>query len=170
MSDAALRDLYERKRRALLRRPAFARTSTEARARLLPGGDACEVEQTGRVLRVELPLGDGGLGDVSPAELMRAALAASLLLGYRLWAARFGVPLAAASVDVLCESDARGELGLADDVPAGWQRLTIHVGVTSDAPEVDVRRVVELANRLNPVLANLAPRVERTLHVAIVRC
>jgi uncharacterized OsmC-like protein len=171
MSDAALRDLFERRRRALLRRPAFARASAVARAGLVEGGETCEVDQAGRVLRVELPADDGGSGGgLHPAELMRASLAAGLALGYRLWAARLGVALADVSVDVVCECDARGELGLADDVAAGWQRVILDVRLTSGAPETDVRRVFELANRLNPTLANLAPAVERAWCVTIVHC
>ncbi len=169
MSDAALRELFERRRRALLRRPAIARASAEARAGLVAGGDACDVEQAGRVLRVELPADDGGPGrGLHPAALMRASLAAGLALGYRLWAARLGVPVVDVSVDVMCESDARGELGLADDVLAGWQRVIFDVRLISAAPEPDVRRVVDLANRLNPTLANLAPAVARAWRVTIV--
>ena len=60
-----------------------------------------------------------------------------------------------------CDSDARGQSGVADDVAVGWQRLRIDVAITSAAPEADVRRVVETADRLSPMLANLAPGVER---------
>jgi uncharacterized OsmC-like protein len=168
MKDAALRDLYERRRRALLRRPAFARASGEARAGLRAGDEACDVEQSGSVLRVELPADDGGSGSgLHPAALMRASLAAGLALGYRLWAARLGVGLDGVCVDVVCESDARGELGIADDVAAGWQRVIFQVVLTSAAAETDVRRVVEIANRLNPTLANLAPTVARVWRVTI---
>jgi uncharacterized OsmC-like protein len=170
MNDAALRDLYERRRRTLLRRPALARASAEGRAGLVAGGEACEVEQAGRVLRVELPATDGGPGEgLDPAALMQASLAAGLALGYRLWASRLGVALAGVSVGVVCESDARGELGIADDVATGWQRVIFDVCLTSGAPEPDVRRVFELANRLTPTLANLAPAVERVWRFAIVR-
>jgi uncharacterized OsmC-like protein len=170
MNDAALRDLYERRRQALQRRPVFARASAEARAGLVAGGDTCEVEEAGRVLRVELPAGDGGSGaGLDPMALMRASLAASLALGYRVWAARLGVALVGVSIDVVYESDARGELGIADDVATGWQRVIFDVCVMSGAPETDVRRVVELSNRFNPTLANLALAVERVWRVTVVR-
>ena len=170
MSDAGLRDLYERRRRALLRRPAFARASGEARAGVIAGGEACEVEEGGRVLRVELPADDGGEGGgPHPGALLRAGLAAGVALGYRLWGARLGVAIDGVSVDVVSESDTRGELGLDDDVPTGWQRVIFDVRITSAAPEPDVHRVVELANRLNATLANLAPAVARVWRFTLVR-
>jgi uncharacterized OsmC-like protein len=170
MNDAAVRNLYELRRRALLRRPALARASAESRAGLVADGDACEVEQQGRVLRVELPADDGGTGSgLHAAELMRASLAAGLALGYRLWGARLGVPLVGVSVAVASESDARGELGLADEVGAGWLRVIVQVRLISDAPEADVRRVAAIANRLSPALANLDPAIERAWQVTVVR-
>ena len=44
MTAAGLKDLYERKRRAMLRRPSFGRTTGQARVRLRDGF-CCEVEE-----------------------------------------------------------------------------------------------------------------------------
>ncbi len=148
----------------------LARASATTRAALVARGDACDVEDGGRVLRVELPADDGGLGPgPSPGELARAGLAAGLALGYRVWGARLGVALDGVTVDVMAESDARGELALDDDVAAGWLRVLVDVRLTSAAPEADVRRVVALANRYSPALANLAPTIARAWRVTVVR-
>ena len=61
----------------------------------------------------------------------------------------------------------RGQLGIAD-VPIGWHRIMVDVCITSAAPEADVRRVVETADRLSPLLANLSPAIERVHRVRIV--
>ena len=65
---------------------------------------------------------------------MRACLGSCLVLGYRVWAARLGIPLTNVEVDVTCEFDTRGQLGLDDDVAVGWERIVFDVRIESDAP------------------------------------
>jgi len=161
MSAARLRDLYERQRRAMLRRPELGRASGQARVQMI-GELTCSVEQEDSRTVVDLPLDEGGgAGGQPPEQMVRAGLGASLAIGYRLWGARLGVDLDAIEIDIVCESDTRGQLGIAEGVPAGWQRILIDVRIRSDAPDAEVRRVVETADRLSPMLANLSPRIAR---------
>ena len=168
MTPAALKDLYERKRRALSRRPSFGLTNAQAHVRL---GESllCEVEEGGWRTRVDQSAEEGGTGSAPhPGQMMRASIAACLAMGYRTWGARLGVAVDDVVVDVVCESDARGQLGI-EGVPVGWQRIVVDVRLGSRAPEADVRRVVETANRLSPLLANLSPAIERVHHLRLVR-
>ncbi len=167
MTSAGLKDLYERKRRALVRRPSFGRTYAQAHVRL---GDSllCEVEEGAWRTRVDQSSEEGGTGSAPhPGQMMRASIAACLAMGYRLWSARLGVAIEDVEVDVLCESDARGQLGI-DGVSVGWQRIVVDVRLGSRAPEADVRRVVETADRLSPLLANLSSGIERVHHLRLV--
>ena len=68
---------------------------------------------------------------------------------------------------MLCESDARGQLGI-EGVSVGWQRIVVDVRLGSRAPEAEVRRVVETADRLSPLLANLSSGIERVHHLRFV--
>jgi uncharacterized OsmC-like protein len=169
MKSAELKALFDRKARAMARRPVFGKGSGQARVRL-GAGFACDVEHDGRTLLVDQPAAEGG-GDAGPdpAELMRASLGASLAMGYRLWGARLGVAIDAVEVEVTCDYDARGQLGVSDDVAVGWQKVRFDVTIASAAPDEDVRRVVATADRLSPMLANLAPSVERAHRLSIVR-
>jgi uncharacterized OsmC-like protein len=161
VNDTLLRNLYEQKRLALSRYPSLARSVAQVNARLA-SGLRCEVRHGARVTLADLPMEEGGSASApTPGDLMRASLGACLAMSYRGWAARLGLELAAVEVDVTAEYDARGQLGLADDVAIGWQRLLIEVRVESAAPAAEVRRVVELADRLSPMLANLSPAIER---------
>jgi hypothetical protein len=72
-------------------------------------------------------------------------------------------------VDVTVEYDARGQLGLSDDVAIGWQRLLFDVRIQSDAPEAELRRAIAHADRLSPMLANLSPAIERVHTLTIQR-
>jgi uncharacterized OsmC-like protein len=169
MGPAAIKDLYERIARVIARRPLFARASGQASLRVLEGL-ACEVSLEEGGFRVDLPVQDGGTaGGPSPAELMRASLGACLALGYKIWAARLDVPIERIELEVGSEHDARGPLGLDPGVPARWQRVVLAVTITSAAPEADVRRVVDTANRLSPMLANLSGDVERVHRLVVLR-
>lgn len=168
MNAAALKELYGRKARALTRRPAFARGTAQAWIRL-ESGLACEIEHEGGRLRSDQPESEGGDGTgPEPGQLMRASLGAGLAMGYRIWAARLDVPIDRIEVDVSCDYDARGPMGVTPDAPVGWQRVRFDVTITSAAPPDAVRAVVETADRLNPMLANLASSVERVHHLKIV--
>jgi uncharacterized OsmC-like protein len=168
-SDPDLRELHAQKLQALARHPSLGKASTQASARLL-GGFACEVRGGSRVTHVDLPVSEGGTGSApTPGDLMRASIGACLALGYRLWAARLGVTVRAVEVDVTCEYDVRGQLGVTSDVPVGWERLVLEVRIVSDAPPADVRRVVEHADHLSPMLANLSPAIQRVHTLSIQR-
>ena len=167
MTAAGLKDLYERKRRAMLKRPQFGRSTGQARVHV-SDGFCCDVEEGTWRTRIDQSVDGGGQGTAPhPAQMMRAALVACLAIGYRNWAARLDVPIDAIEVDVTCETDVRGQMGIAD-VPVGWQQIVVDVCIASTAPEADVRRVVETADRLSPLLANLSPAIPRVHHLRIV--
>jgi len=169
MNATHLRDLYEQKRLALRRHPSLARSTAHAKVRLT-AGLCCEVQHGERITLADLPAGEGGGASAAgPGDLMRASLGACLAIGYRSWAARFGIELASVEVDVTVEYDARGQLGLSDDVAIGWQRLRFDVRVASDATDAEVRRVVEHADRLSPMLANLSPAIARVHTLSVQR-
>ena len=166
MTAASLKDLYERKRRAMLKRPSFARATGQARVRL--GPDLyCEVEEGPARICVDQAADDGGRGSAPhPDQMLRATLVACLAMGYRQWGARLDVRIDDVEVEMLDETDVRGQLGIAD-VAVGWQRIVVDVRITSPAAEADVRRVVETADRLSFVLANLSPAIERVHRLRI---
>ncbi|HEX5098216.1 MAG TPA: OsmC family protein [Polyangiaceae bacterium] len=169
MSAARLRELFEQKRIALRRHPSLARTTAHAGVHLTDGL-RCEVRHGERITVVDLPLGEGGNASApGPGDLMRASLGACLAMSYRGWAARFGYEVGAVEVSVTVEYDARGQLGLSDEVPVGWQRLLFDVRIVSDAPPAELRRAVEHADRLSPMLANLSPAIERVHTLSIQR-
>jgi uncharacterized OsmC-like protein len=168
LKPAALKDLYERKARALHRRPELARGAGYTRVRLPEAGLACQVEDGDRQVRVDLSPADGGTGTAAgPNDLMRVSLGACLAMDYRLWAARLDVPIGTVEIDLTVEFDARGALLADTEIRPGWRRLTCAVTIHSGAPRADVARVVDVANAHCPVLANLSPAIDRK-HVLTV--
>jgi uncharacterized OsmC-like protein len=161
------RDHYQRKVRTLTERPAFARESSTSLARLAEGL-ACEVRSGDHLVGADMPQREGGTGAApTPGQLMRSGLAACLAIGYRLWSERLEIPVGAIEVEVTCDIDARGQLGIAPEVPARWQRIAYTVRLTSGADPADLARLVDHADRLSPMLDALDKSItlERTLEV-----
>jgi uncharacterized OsmC-like protein len=148
--DERIREALERSVKAVTLRPAIARRTGVTRATLKPGL-ACEVEDGPFKISVGMGPSTGGTGEhPGPGTLGRGALASCLTLGYAMWAARLGVPLDGVQVEVEADYDSQGELGISDDVPPGYTAVRYTVTVESAAPEADVLRVIDTADRYSP--------------------
>ena len=110
----------------------------------------------------------GGDGSApTPTTLLSAALGACLAMCYQLRAAEHGVELSSVRVTVETDSDLRGMLQSDAAVPPGFTEVRYRVELESPARTSDVERIVDLADRLSPVLDALtrANRVRRTLSI-----
>lgn len=157
----------DRLRAVLAKRPERG-VSTARSVSVLGAGLRCRSEERATTLDTDLPAALGGGADgPTPMALLRAALGACLAMGYRLRAAELGVDLTAVRVTVESDADVRGMLDADAGVPAGFLALRAHVELESAAPHADVQRMVELADRLSPMLDVLAraTTVERTMSI-----
>lgn len=120
-----------------------ARRSVHVSRTRVRQGLACDIEESGWTLSADVPahLGGRGLGP-TPGALGRAALGSCLALGYMATAARVGVPIASLELEIEVEVD-RGSLQEVCAAIPGAPRLEFTVTVESDAPEGDVRRVLD---------------------------
>jgi uncharacterized OsmC-like protein len=92
-------------------------------------------------LRTDMPKGIGGTATApSPGWILRAAIASCVASLVAIRAAVLGWELASIEVSVDSESDDRGILGMADDIPAG--PLSTRIAVSVEAPG-KARREVE---------------------------
>jgi uncharacterized OsmC-like protein len=148
--DDTIREAMERSVKAVRLRPAIGQHTGRTTVRLRPGLE-CDVTDGPWTLKVAMgPASGGSGGGPGPGTLGRGALGSCLALGYGIWAARLGVPIDSVQVEVQADYDSRGELGVADDVPPGYTQVRCHVTIASRAPEEDVRRVVDTADRYSP--------------------
>jgi uncharacterized OsmC-like protein len=98
----------------------------------------------GATLRTDMPSGIGGTASApSPGWVLRAAEASCVASLVAIRAAALGVELRSVEVEVDSESDDRGILGLADDVPAG--PLSTRISVAIDAPGRTPVEIEEIA-------------------------
>jgi hypothetical protein len=168
VTDRDIKALYDLKAAALARHPDLGPAAGAALAVVGDRPLSCRVQLDGQLLEVDLPPEDGGSGATPhPAQLMRAAVGAGLAFGYRIWAARLGVSLGRIEVGIQCDFDVRGQLGVGPPIAPRWQRMTVDVLVFGAASEVEVRRVVAVANQHSLVLANLSPDIAQVHRLTV---
>jgi uncharacterized OsmC-like protein len=145
-----IRSAMERNAKAVSLRPAVGQNTARTTVRLKPHLE-CEVVEGPWTMTVAMSEKSGGNNaGPNPGILGRGALGSCLAIGYAMWAARMGVPIDALEVQVEADYDSRGELGVSDEVHPGYQQVRYIVSVTSPAPEQDVRRVIETADKYSP--------------------
>lgn len=152
--DAAerIRVSHARQVEAVRARPGRAVGTAVTTARVTDGL-TCEVEEGSYRLVVDLPerLGGNGRGP-NPGVYGRTAFASCLAMAYVRWAADNRLPIDRLEVEVEADYDARGELGVEDDVTPAYTRVRYTVRVETDAPEDEVRRVFDYADEKCPYL------------------
>jgi uncharacterized OsmC-like protein len=145
-----IKSAFERNGRAIELRPAMGQKTAVTRARIAEGV-RCEVSEGRWNMTVDASEKSGGTGaGPDPGFVVRSALAACLAMGYVNWAAHLDVPVSGVEVDVHADFDARGQHGV-EGIPAGYSEVRYEVRITSAAPETDIRRVVEAADRASMV-------------------
>lgn len=150
MRDHELKELIERNVKAVSLRPAIGKHTGRTQVRLKPGL-VCEVTDGQWTLTVGTgPASGGNNAGPSPGTLGRGALASCLAIGYASWAARLDVPIDDLTIEVEADYDVRGELGISDAVPPGYTEVRYIVTVVSRAPEADVIRMIDTADRYSP--------------------
>jgi uncharacterized OsmC-like protein len=150
MDNDQIRAILERNVKAVALRPGVGQNTARTKVRLKPGLE-CEVTEGPWALTIAMGEKSGGTGaGPNPGILGRGALGTCLALGYAMWAIRLGVQIDALEVEVEADYDSRGELGISDDVPPGYTQVRYIVTVTSPAPEEEVRRLIDTADRYSP--------------------
>jgi len=169
MSDKEqLKTALERNLKALELRPSIGQGTAVTKVSIR---DACtaDIEDGGWKFIADESVKDGGNGEgPDPGVYGRAALGSCLAIGYAQWAALLGVPFEKIEVEVHADYDARGMFGLDESVAPGWGAVRYVVNIESSAPEADVRRVIERADKLSPLLDDFsrALSVTRDLHIS----
>jgi uncharacterized OsmC-like protein len=126
----------------------------------------CNVE-TGRAL-VEAGLhpATGGTGFAAcSGDMLLQALVACAGVTLSAVATSIGVPLRAATLSAEGDLGFRGTLGVAKDVPVGFQRIRLSIDLDTDASEAEQHKLLQLTERYCVVYQTLArsPEVVVTL-------
>ena len=165
--DAETKEALSRSGKVMALRPSKGQGTAKSTATLRSATE-CVVEEGSHKLNVTLPGAYGGSGDApNPGVLGRAALASCIALGIGMWAARLDVPLDALTVQVEADYDARGELGVSDDIVAGYTAVRYVIRAESKAPAEKVRAMLDKAIQHSSYVDNFtrAMPVASEIHV-----
>ena len=174
MTAESISKAVQRVRSVLSRRPeAGAHVDEPAVARWGHGLRVTCTHPNGTRIATDLPSEIGGSGDqVTPAWLMRAALASCVATGIAVEAAARGIELTRLEVVAESTSDMRGLLGMTDElgkpVTAGPSevRLKVRVGA-SGADRKQLEAIIDHSHRCSPVSGSLESAVPVALHIEI---
>lgn len=168
-SPAEVKAALERNVKVIAARPSVGQGTAVTRVTLQPGL-ACEIEDGPWRLSVGMTEKYGGLNNgPNPGVFGRGALGSCLAIGYGMWAARLEIPVRSLTVEVRARYDVRGELGVDDSVRPGYADIVYVVTVDTDAPEADVRRLLDTADQHSSWLDDLRHPVPVSREVRIVR-
>ena len=143
----SVRTAIERSAKAVTLRPAVGQGTAVTRARL---GDALSVQIEDGQWKFTAGMGEsygGSNAGPNPGVYGRAALASCLAIGYGIWSARLNIPVDSLEVEVHADYDARGELAVDENIPPGYLAVRYVVTVESSAPEADIMRLLDTADR-----------------------
>jgi uncharacterized OsmC-like protein len=137
---------------------------------VLETGLVCRTEEKKHAITADLhPAMGGDDCGPSPAAIFRAALSSCIAVGVKMWAARKDVEVDRIEVRVETDVDARGQFGLAEDVPPGFGAIRMNIHVDSQADPARVREVVDLSLRLSPLIDAITRPQSLTTHVGVGR-
>ena len=146
----SIRETVERNVRYLAMRPERGHITGVTTARI-EHGLRCVIEDGPWRFVADMPEKAGGDGSApTPGALGRGALASCLATCIAAWAALGEIPVDSIEVEVQADFDARGELGMDDSIPPGYQEVRYIVTVESPAAAEAVAELVATATRYSP--------------------
>jgi uncharacterized OsmC-like protein len=168
-SSNAIKDALERNAKVVGARPSVGQGTAVTKVTLNPGL-ACEVQEGPWQFKVGMTEKYGGDNSgPNPGVYGRAALGSCLAIGYGMWAARLEVAIRSLTVEIRARYDVRGELAVDESVRPGYQDIVYVVTVDSDAPDADIQRVLDMADRHSSWLDDIRNPVPVSREVRIVR-
>ncbi len=113
----------------------------------------CQVEEAGQCITMDMPKALGGDASApNPSMVLRSAMSACVAIGIKQWAARRDVPIDRVEVTVATDVDARGQLGVVDDLTPGFEGIRLNIAVTSSSPSNVVEDIVQETLKYSPLM------------------
>ncbi|HME40713.1 MAG TPA: OsmC family protein [Steroidobacteraceae bacterium] len=151
MDQENLQAALTRVQNAFAQHPSLAKQDKVTTATVREG-TLCQVAEDGWQFVVDMPETLGGtVKGPTPGTYVRSGLAACLAIGYSMRAALLGVPIRGVQIELQADMDLRGIFCGMTTVPA-YNGITYVVTVDSDAPESDIRRVLDEADARSPYM------------------
>lgn len=125
---------------------------------------------SGHNLVIDEPISFGGTGSApNPAEVLMAAIGASIEVTTRLYADYLGIQIASVGVDLSAEMNCQGFFGTSDAVRSGFPTISAKVSIVSDEEPETISKLFAIAERRCPVLDNVRHPTDVRLSVDLKR-
>lgn len=125
---------------------------------------------SGLPLTIDEPVSFGGTGKApNPAEVMLAALGASIEVTIKCYADYLGIKVDSIGVELTAELNTQGFFGTNAAVRSGFPSISARVKIVSDEEAKVVSKLIEIANRFCPVLDNVKHPTDVALTLDIAR-
>ena len=135
--------------------PAAALITLRAQGRL-GEGVACRVDTGKALLEAGLHPATGGTGlQACSGDMLLEALVACAGVTLKAVATALGVTLQDAKLTAEGDLDFRGTLGIAKDAPVGFREIRLKFDLQADAPEAQIKKLIELTERYCVVMQTL---------------
>ena len=145
-----IKTAFERNGRAIELRPGVGMKTAITRVRVIEGVH-CEAEEGRWKMVADASEKSGGTAQgPDPGFIVRSALGTCFAMGYMTWAAHLGIPVTNLEVEIHADFDARGQHDT-PGIPPGYSEIRYLVRIESTAPESDIERMVETADRASMV-------------------
>ena len=146
----SIRETAERNVKILSLKPARGHLTGITTARI-EEGLRCVIKDGAWTFAADMPVKAGGEESApTPGALGRGALASCLAMSIAAWAARLEIRIDAVEVEVQAPFDARGELGMDDDILPGYQEVRYQISVESPASARVIEELIDTAARYSP--------------------
>ena len=158
----------ERVKKTLAQRPSFG-LGTGISKTTVTKGLTCHVQEGDWKFVSDMTEQVGGNGTgPTPGVFGRAALGSCLAIGYMMRAAELGVSIDSLEVEVQADYDDGALFGTVQDKPPGYLEVRYAVMVDSDAPQEDILKVIDEADKHSPYLDvfSRAQKCIRQVHIA----
>jgi len=147
-----IKSAFERISKTLAQKPSFGKGTGISRA-VVTSGLSCRVTEGDYEFVADMPQQAGGnAAGPTPGVYGRAALGSCLAIGYMMRAAVMNVPITSLEVEIQADYDDGVLFGTVKDLPAGYLEVRYTVTVDSEAPQSEVMRVLDEADRHSPYL------------------
>jgi len=145
------KEALERSTKAVTMRPGVGQY-THKNSAIIENGTACLVQEKKFNMIVDVPssIGGGGNGP-TPGALVRSALTSCIAIGVKLWAARADIQIDFVDVQLEADVDARGEMGVDDDIAPGFLDTRLKISARSSAPADEVEAVIARSLKYSPL-------------------
>jgi len=120
-------------------------------------GTLCRVAEQNDHFLVDIPKSIGGEGKgPSPSMVLRSAITSCVAIGIKQWAARHAISIDRVEVTLETDVDARGQLGVSDEIAPGFLGMRLAINVVSEADPDIVDGIVHKSLKYSPLMDVLA--------------